>query len=129
MSRPTRRASPRWWPGWRRSSLGCPPPPIRSVLAPAAGGIGPARPGSRGRGWRARPRVAGVRGVVAGGTRYRLRRDFDTQRVRIARMTPSGWEELLTGEHNPAARRRLARYEEFLQGTFGLASRDLFMST
>lgn len=83
----------------------------------------------RWRHWAGPPRFAGELEFVAGGTRYRIRRDFDTHRVRIARMTPSGWEELLTGEHNPAARRRLARYEEFLQGTFGLASRDLFMST
>lgn len=83
----------------------------------------------RWRHWAGAPRFAGQLELEAAGNAFRIQRDFATHRIRVARWSEQGWEELFAGEHNPAARRRHGRYETFLMETVGIASRDLFLST
>ncbi|HEY8496303.1 MAG TPA: AAA family ATPase [Limnochordales bacterium] len=83
----------------------------------------------RWRNWSGAPRFAGELEFEAGEGRFRIQRDFANHRISVARWTGAGWQPLLTGEHNPHAKRRHVRYEEFLQETVGITSRELFMST
>lgn len=83
----------------------------------------------RWRNWQGPPRFAGELEFEAGEDRFRIQRDFANHRISVARWTGAGWQPLLAGEHNPNAKRRHVRYEEFLQETIGITSRELFMST
>lgn len=84
---------------------------------------------ARWRNWNEPPRFEGTLEFSAGGEVYRIRRRFDTHAVTVSRRTDGGWEDVVTGEHNPRARRPNAEYESFLRRTVGVASRDLFTAT
>lgn len=63
------------------------------------------------------------------GVSYRVRRDFTTDRVSLARWQGDHWEQLAGGEHRAYARRRNVTYEETLANLIGIGSADLFWST
>ncbi|MGI6649207.1 MAG: AAA family ATPase [Bacillota bacterium] len=63
------------------------------------------------------------------GKRYRVSRDFNTDRVSLDQQAGNDWRLLTGGEHRTRARRRNATYEETLADLIGLASPDLFWST
>ncbi len=103
---------------------------LAAVLFGLPTGGGPADFGrGRWRNWSAPPRFAGELELEAGGCLYRIERDFASHRVHVAQGAPGAWQPVMHGEHNPGARKRNARYEEFLLSKIGIASRELFMST
>lgn len=65
----------------------------------------------------------------AGGDRYRVQRNFETDRVRLEKLNGGRWELIAGGEHRAQARRRNVTYEEALGRLIGIASRDLFEAT
>lgn len=67
--------------------------------------------------------------VWARGDRFRVRRDFETHRVTLAREVSGSWHDEIVGEHNPNARKPNARYEAWLTDIIAHASRSLFEAT
>lgn len=65
----------------------------------------------------------------ADGVQYRIARDFQTHRISLARYDNGGFASLVSGEHNPGAKKPNLTYEKWLHELFGLTSRELFEST
>lgn len=85
---------------------------------------------ARFRNWDNPQRFEGEVEFEADGVVYRIRRDFDTHRVSLAKLENGQYIGLVTGEHNPEARRKPnTLYEEKLADIFGMTSRELFEST
>lgn len=103
---------------------------ITAVLFGLPGTTDPDKFGQgRWRNWFGPPRFGGELEFEAGDNKYRIQRDFATHRVYVARWSGAGWQRLITGEHNPNAKRRHVHYEQFLRETIGITSRELFMAT
>lgn len=60
--------------------------------------------------------------------RFKVWRDFSNHGVKVSKRTDGGWEEIVTGEHNPRARRPNEAYESFLRDAVGVESVELFWS-
>lgn len=84
---------------------------------------------ARFRNWDGPERFEGEVRFSVDGVTYRVRRDFDTDRVSLARKQGDHWEELVGGEHRASARKRNITYEGALSELIGIASADLFWST
>ena len=85
---------------------------------------------ARFRNWDNPPRFEGEVEFEADGVVYRIRRDFDTHKVSLARLENGKYIALVTGEHNPGATRKPnVTYERKLAELFGITSRELFEST
>lgn len=84
---------------------------------------------SRWRHWREPARFEGELVFAAAGKTYRIRRRFADHAVVVSEETPEGWRDVLSGTHNPQARRRNERYETFLAETIGIVDAKLFMQT
>ncbi|MDD5603375.1 MAG: hypothetical protein PHG48_04725, partial [Eubacteriales bacterium] len=74
--------------------------------------------------------------VGGDGKTYLIERDFDNHQVSLWEIEgePGGGESprkklLLEGQHNPAARKPLEAYDDYLAGMFGIAARELFQET
>lgn len=62
--------------------------------------------------------------------KYRIERDFETNRVAVFRRDNSGdFNLIIEGEHNPNARKRFRAYEEMVEEIFSMGSRSLFFET
>ncbi len=85
---------------------------------------------ARFRNWDNPPRFEGEVEFEADGAVYRIRRDFSTHRVSLARLENGKYVSLISGEHNPGATRKPnVTYEKKLAEIFSMTSRDLFEST
>lgn len=85
---------------------------------------------ARFRNWDNPARFEGEVEFEADGAVYRIRRDFNTHRVSLAKLENDRYLSLVTGEHNPGATRKPnVTYEKKLAEIFGMTSRDLFEST
>ncbi|MGE5593455.1 MAG: AAA family ATPase [Betaproteobacteria bacterium] len=85
---------------------------------------------ARFRNWENPPRFEGEVEFEADGVVYRIRRDFDTHKVSLAKLENGRYIGLVTGEHNPGATRKPnVAYETKLAEIFGMTSRELFEST
>lgn len=78
--------------------------------------------------WGNARRFEGELEFVRGDDEYKVWRDFASHAVKVSRRTASGWEDVVTGEHNPRARRRNEAYESFLRETVGVETVELFWS-
>lgn len=81
---------------------------------------------ARFRNWDSPSRFEGELELTAGTDRYRIRRNFDSNRVSLQKLVNGRWQEEAGGEHKPGARRRNTRYEEKLAELTGITSRELF---
>ncbi|MGE5587395.1 MAG: AAA family ATPase [Clostridia bacterium] len=80
--------------------------------------------------WDSPQRFEGEVEFEADGTVYRIRRDFDTHRVSLAKLENARYTALVTGEHNPGATRKPNEaYETSLAELIGITSRELFEHT
>ncbi|MBO8140599.1 MAG: AAA family ATPase [Firmicutes bacterium] len=77
--------------------------------------------------WDGPSRFEGELEFAAGGSVYLIRRNFATHWVRVSRRSGTSWEDIVSEEHNPSARRRAGRFDRFLRETLGVASRDLYL--
>lgn len=84
---------------------------------------------ARYRNWNGPDRFEGTLEFAVDGQVYRIRRRFATHSVTVSRQTEDGWQDILSGEHNPRARRANVEYEEFLERTVGVVDRELFVDT
>lgn len=84
---------------------------------------------ARWRNWREPPRFEGELQFSSDGKTYRIRRRFADHAVTVSERTDQGWRDIVTGMHNPNARRRNERYESFLQQIIGVVDAQLFMQT
>lgn len=84
---------------------------------------------ARFRNWDGPERFEGEVQFSVDGVTYRVRRDFDTDRVSLARKQGDHWVELVGGEHRASAKKKNLTYEDTLAGLIGIASADLFWST
>lgn len=84
---------------------------------------------ARYRNWHDPSRFEGEVEFSAGGTAYRIERNFASHRIRLLRETERGWIEEVAGAHNPSAQRRNEAYEGRLRELLGIASRDVFEAT
>lgn len=83
----------------------------------------------RWRNWHNPARFEGALEFVAHGRTYRIRRRFADHAVTVSEQVDGGWRDIVTGTHNPNARRPNVAYDSFLAETIGVVSRDLFMTT
>lgn len=89
---------------------------------------------TRFRNWHGSSRFEGEIEFIAGGTRYRIERNFTNHRVRLLRESPGRdnekrWIEEVTGTHNPSAQRRNEAYENRLRELLAVSSREIFEAT
>lgn len=84
---------------------------------------------ARYRNWNDPMRFEGALEFAVDGQVYRIRRRFATHSVTVSRRTDDGWQDVLSGEHNPRARRANVEYESFLERTLGVVDRELFADT
>lgn len=61
--------------------------------------------------------------------RYLVERTFDQHRVRVTHHTPTGWERVFEGDHNPNARREVSGYSQWLRATLGIEDANLLLAT
>ncbi len=84
---------------------------------------------ARYRNWDYPPAFEGELIFTVDGESYRLRRDFQNNRISLARKEQGEYREIIAGTHNPRAQRRNLRYEETLKELLGLGSQELFEAT
>lgn len=63
------------------------------------------------------------------GETFRIRRDFNSNQVSLAKREGEEYREIVSGTHNPRAQRRNLRYEEKIRDLFGLNSQEIFEAT
>ncbi|MDW7650038.1 MAG: AAA family ATPase [Bacillota bacterium] len=81
------------------------------------------------RNWYGPSRFEGELEFTAGDAQYRIQRNFETHRISLQTFTDGQWAEIVSGEHNPQARKPNTAYESKITELFGIAGRELFMST
>lgn len=101
-----------------------------AVLYGLPGSTDPAKFGkARYRSWSGAGVFTGQLEFAVDGELYRLRRDFDTDRISFARQQPEGWHELVRGEHRTLARKPNEPYLDLLRQLVGIPSAELFTAT
>ncbi|HAI20312.1 MAG TPA: hypothetical protein DCM14_00155, partial [Clostridiales bacterium UBA8153] len=101
-----------------------------AVLYGLPGSTDPAKFGkARYRNWSGAGAFAGELEFAADGELYQVKRDFDTDRISLAKRGATGWQELARGEHRMRARRQNVPYLKSLQQLVGIASAELFTAT
>ena len=102
---------------------------LASAVVSTLFGFSSAEEEQRARPWNGAPHRASITFEI-GGSRHRVRRDFQSHEVHVERLTPAGEEAesmLFRGVANPRGRGpELQQYEELLRGWFGFTDPHLF---
>ena len=79
--------------------------------------------------WQGPRKFEGEIQVEKNGDTYKIWRNFETHEIAVHVLKNNIWKEIVTGNHNPGARKANPVYEEKISELFNINSRELFMNT